>query len=224
MSTDLASAVTVPSSTPVYRRRRPELWAALGCAVSLALVCVVFVWTPPGQRVDGALLSRTQLGRGYVPGSALSETANELLRLLGNPLDWAAALVVLVLAGLALRRVWAGVAGAAVVLGSVVAARVLKELITRPDLDVVGSSTHNSFPSGHVAAVAGMVFAVLLVVPPRVRPWLVLPGVVGVMVVVGATMVAGWHRLSDGLGGVLIAATLYCLAVALMRRRSAALG
>lgn len=224
MSTDLASAVTVPSSTPVYRRRRPELWAALGCAVSLALVCVVFVWTPAGQRVDGALLSRTQQGRGYVPGSALSETANELLRLVGNPLDWAAALVVLVLAGLALRRFWAGVAGAAVVLGSVVAARVLKELITRPDLDVIGSSTHNSFPSGHVAAVAGMVFAVLLVVPQRVRPWLVLPGVVGVTVVVGATMVAGWHRLSDGLGGVLIAATLYCLAVALTRRRSAALG
>lgn len=223
MSTDLASAVTVSLPTRARRGRRPELWAALGCAVGLVLVCVAFVWTPAGQRADDALLSRTQQGRGFVPGSVLSETANEVLRLVGNPLDWAIALMAVVLAGLLLRRFWAGVAGAAVVLGSVVAARLLKELITRPDLDVVGSSTHNSFPSGHVAAFAGMVFAVLLVMPPRVRPWLVLPGAVGVTVVVGATMVAGWHRLSDGLGAVLVAATLYCLAVALTRR-SAALG
>lgn len=187
------------------------------------LVCVAFVWTPAGQRADGALLPRTERGRGYEQDPVLSEPAGEVLRLVGNPLHLVVALVAVVLVGLVLRRFWAGIAGVAVVLGSVAAARLLKELITRPDLDVVGSSTHNSFPSGHVAAFAGMVFAVLLVMPPRIRPWLVLPGAVGVTVVVGATMVAGWHRLSDGLGAVLVAATLYCLAVALTRR-SAALG
>jgi len=223
VSTDLASAVTVSLPTGARRGRRPELWAALGCAVGLVLVCVAFVWTPAGQRADGALLPRTERGRGYEQDPVLSEPAGEMLRLVGNPLHLVVALVAVVLVGLVLRRFWAGIAGVAVVLGSVAAARLLKELITRPDLDVVGSSTHNSFPSGHVAAFAGMVFAVLLVMPPRIRPWLVLPGAVGVTVVVGATMVAGWHRLSDGLGAVLVAATLYCLAVALTRR-SAALG
>ncbi|RZQ62491.1 phosphatase PAP2 family protein [Amycolatopsis suaedae] len=221
MSTDLASATTVPLHTRAVRRRRPELWAALGCVFGLALVCLVFVWTRTGQRIDGVLLPRAERGGGYEQRSALSEPAGAVLRLVGNPLLLAFALGAILLAGLLLRRLRAGAAGVAVVLGSIAAARVLKELIVRPDLDVIGSTTHNSFPSGHVAATAGLVFAVLLLVPPRVRPWLVLPGAAGIGVVVGATMVAGWHRLSDGLGAVLVAAILFCLAVAVTRRPAA---
>lgn len=214
------SAVTVPLRVRAERVRRPELWVALGCAVGFVLVCVAFVWTPAGQMIDGALLP--EAGRyGYQQDSVMIEPAESVLRLVGNPLRLAFVLGIVVLAGLVVRRFLAGVAGVAVVIGSVLAARVLKELIARPELDVIGSTTHNSFPSGHVAAAAGLVFAVMLVVPPQVRPWLVLPGVVWVGVVVGATMVAGWHRLSDGLGAVLLAATLYCLAVALTRRSAA---
>lgn len=214
------SAITVPLRARAERVRRPELWVALGCTVGFVLVCVAFVWTPAGQVIDGALLPQT--GRyGYPRDSVMIEPAESVLRLVGNPLRLAVVLGIVVLAGLIVRRFWAGVAGVAVVVGSVLAARVLKELITRPELDVIGSTTHNSFPSGHVAAAAGLVFAVMLVVPPHVRPWLVLPGVVWVAVVIGATMVAGWHRLSDGLGAVLLAATLYCLAVALTRRSAA---
>jgi hypothetical protein len=123
-------------------------------------------------------------------------------------------LVSVVLLGFAIRRPWAGVAGAGALLCSAAGSTVLKLAIPRPDLGVAGSTVHNSFPSGHVAAATGLVLAFLLVVPARARWWLAAPGAVVVSAVAAATMIADWHRFSDALGAVALASMMCCLAAA----------
>ena len=54
----------------------------------------------------------------------------------------------------------------------------------------------------------------MLVLPGWARRWLAVPGAAGVAVIASATMIAGWHRFSDVLGGVLLGVTVFCLAAA----------
>jgi membrane-associated phospholipid phosphatase len=187
------------------------LAAAAVCLLALALTCVVFVWTPGGQAFDGALLPMSERGASYQQDTPLLEPAKAVLALFGDEVLLGVVLLAVVLVG---RRSWASVAAVGVVLGSVAAARVLKEVVVRPDLDVVGSSTHNSFPSGHVAVATALLLAFALVLPPAARPWVLVPGSVAVVVVAASTMITGWHRLSDLVGGALVAGVLHCLAAA----------
>ncbi|MEO6090742.1 MAG: phosphatase PAP2 family protein [Umezawaea sp.] len=190
------------------------LVAACACLLALGLTAAVFVWTPGGQAFDTALLPLSERGASYEQDTALLAPAKALLAFFGDELVLGGVLLAVVLLS---RRLWTSVAAVVVVLGSVVAARVLKEVVVRPDLGVSGSSTHNSFPSGHVAVATALVLAFLLVLPPVAR-WIVLvPGVVLVMAIAAATMITGWHRLSDLVGGALVAGVLYCLAAALDR-------
>jgi hypothetical protein len=62
----------------------------------------------------------------------------------------------------------------------------------------------NTFPSGHATAATAIAVGAILVSPLRVR-WLVVPLAAGYAALVGhATQIAGWHRLSDAIGGVLL--------------------
>ncbi|HEX5590842.1 MAG TPA: phosphatase PAP2 family protein, partial [Candidatus Limnocylindrales bacterium] len=62
----------------------------------------------------------------------------------------------------------------------------------------------NDFPSGHSTIGAAVAVGLLLVAPDRLR-WLVLPaGALAAGFIGHATQVAGWHRLSGSLGGVLL--------------------
>jgi membrane-associated phospholipid phosphatase len=190
------------------------LAAAFACLLALGVTAAVFVWTPGGQSFDTALLPMSERGASYEQGTALLEPAKAVLAFFGDELVLG---VVLLAAVLVSRRLWTSVAAVGVVLGSVAAARVLKAVVVRPDLGVPGSSTHNSFPSGHVAAATALLLAFLLVLPPVARRIVLVPGVVLVLVVAAATMITGWHRLSDLVGGALVAGVLYCLAAALDR-------
>ncbi|MCS7483337.1 phosphatase PAP2 family protein [Umezawaea endophytica] len=195
--------------TPVLDRTstgRRFLVAAVVCLFALGLTCAVFVGTPFGQAFDSALLPLSERGASYEQDSALLEPAKAVLSVFGDRVVLAVVLLVVVLLS---RRLWTSVAAVGVVLGSVATARVLKEVVVRPDLDVVGSSTHNSFPSGHVAVATALLLAFALVLP---RWWVLVPGAVVVVVVAASTMITGWHRLSDLVGGALVAAVLYCLA------------
>jgi membrane-associated phospholipid phosphatase len=183
------------------------LLAALACLLGLGLICVVFVWTPAGQRLDQWLLPQT--GRG----SVLFGPAKALLSFAGDPIVLIALLAGVLVTGALSDRIRVALAGTAVVGCSIAGARVLKMLVSRPDLDVAGSTTHNSFPSGHVAAATGLVFAVLLMLPVRARWWCAVPGAAAVAAVGAATMIAGWHRLSDVVGAVFLAGALDCVAV-----------
>ena len=55
----------------------------------------------------------------------------------------------------------------------------------------------NSFPSGHVTAVASIAVGTLLVVPPLLRAPVVIASAVVVAVVGVSTLMAGWHRMAD---------------------------
>jgi membrane protein implicated in regulation of membrane protease activity len=100
-------------------------------------------------------------------------------------------------------------------------AGLAKQVITRPELGVVGSSTHNSFPSGHAAVATALLLSALLVVPGRARVWVAVPGATGVSGIAAATMIAGWHRFSDVVGSLLLVATLYFVAAAALARWTA---
>ncbi|MFI7604372.1 phosphatase PAP2 family protein [Micromonospora sp. NPDC049366] len=224
------STIARPVSDPPARRSLPPardgahpslplLGAAVCYLLALSVTCGVFLWTRAGQRLDGLLLPRAERGGGYEQRTALLGPARTVLDVFGDPMVLAALLGGVLLLGLLGRRLLAGAVGVAMVLGAVVVAGVAKSVLIRPDLQVESSTTHNSFPSGHVTAAAALLMAFLLVVPRWARPWVAVPGAVGVSVVASATMLTGWHRASDAVGGVLLAATLCCLASAALARR-----
>lgn len=201
----------------------PRLLAAAVCALlGLALTGAFFVWTYPGQWLDGVLLPRAERGGGYAQQSSLLDPARSVLAAFGRTTTLAGLLGAVLLVGFVGRRLLAGLAGVGTVVCAVLVAGATKSALLRPDLQVETSTTHNSFPSGHVAAAMTLLLAFLLVLPARARWWLALPGAAGVTVIAGATMIAGWHRFSDALGGVLLGVALFCLAAAVLAGRPGA--
>ncbi|MFD6682889.1 phosphatase PAP2 family protein [Micromonospora parva] len=219
------SLYSVGRSTPGPARPLPHaraavplglrlLAAALCGLLTLTLTAAVFVRTHPGQWLDGVLLPPAQRGGGYEQETVLVGPAKTVLATFGNPTLIAALLGVVLLVGVLRRRLVAGVVGVGVVVCAVLVAGAVKTQLPRPDLGIGSSTTHNSFPSGHVAAATALLLAFLLVLPGWARRWLAVPGAAGVSVIAAATMVAGWHRLSDVLGGVLLGVTVFFLAAA----------
>ncbi|WP_436494823.1 phosphatase PAP2 family protein [Actinokineospora sp. HUAS TT18] len=199
--------MTTTISRPVRQTSVPALLgAAAACVVGLLLTYLLFVRTAAGQWVDQLMLSDYR-GKPRFAEEVLAATLDVTLVLL---------VVVLVIGALG-GRWWRGIAGIGVMLGAVGVARLLKATLSRPDLDIAGSTTHNSFASGHVAAAAGLLVAFLLVVPAAVRPWIGVLGGLGVAMVAWATVEAGWHRPSDVVGAVLIAAALALVVAAVAR-------
>ncbi|MER7891647.1 phosphatase PAP2 family protein [Micromonospora sp. NPDC094482] len=201
---------------------RPLLGAALCYLIALGLTCLFFLFTRVGQWLDGLLLPRAERGGGYQQQTVLVGPAKTVLAHFGNPLLLAALLGAVLLVALLRRRPVAGVVAVGLVLGAVAVAGAAKSVLPRPDLQVQSSTTHNSFPSGHVAAATALLLAFMLVLPGWARRWLAVPGAVGVSVVASATMIAGWHRFSDAFGGVLLSVALFCLAAAVLEHRRTA--
>ena len=101
--------------------------------------------------------------------------------------------------------------------GANTTAQVLKRVLDRPDL--LGSlayATGNSFPSGHVALVASLAFAVVLILPRGVRTLMALLASFVVAAVAVSTMSLAWHRLADVVGGMLIALAWASLSTAIL--------
>ncbi|MFI6781585.1 phosphatase PAP2 family protein [Micromonospora sp. NPDC050276] len=190
------------------------LAAALCGLVALALTGAAFVRTDSGQWLDGVLLPRAERGGGYEQQTVLVDPAKSVLATFGDPTLIAVLLGVVLLVGVLRRRLVAGVVGVGTVVCAVLVAGAVKSALPRPDLQIESSTTHNSFPSGHVAAATALLLAFMLVLPGWARRCLAVPGAAGVSVIAAATMIAGWHRFSDVLGGVLLGVTLCCLAAA----------
>ncbi|MEU1588246.1 phosphatase PAP2 family protein [Micromonospora sp. NPDC005710] len=221
----IRSSYSVGRSTPGPARPLPHaraavppgrrlLAAALCGLFFLALTGAVFVRTTAGQWWDGLLLPRAERGGGYEQQTVLVDPAKSVLATFGDPTLIAVLLGVVLLVGVLRRRLVAGVVGVGVVVCAVLVAGAVKSALPRPELQIESSTTHNSFPSGHVAAATALLLAFMLVLPGWARRWLAVPGAAGVSVIAAATMIAGWHRFSDVLGGVLLGVTVFCLAAA----------
>lgn len=164
-------------------------------AVSVWLVYRAMVGTSVGQHVDEALLQRSSL-------TSVSATAqlNHALGLVSLASMALAVAAVTAFAALR-RRADLAVAALVVVAGANLSTQVLKAGLDRPDL---GWGTVNSFPSGHVTVVASLAVAALIVSQLWLRAVLVVPAVLAVAFTAAGTVVAGWHRPSDGVGAVLV--------------------
>jgi membrane-associated phospholipid phosphatase len=171
------------------------LVVAVLAAAGAVLVYKLFVLTSLGQAVDNAaLLSRVHHPRvDPVLGRALNGTTLASVVL---------ACLVAAAIGLLRKRVDLAVGAAFMVLGANGSVELLKDHLTRPDLDHFPAP--NSFPSGHTAAAASVVYALVLVLPRAVRGMVALVGFVYVTVIAIATVWAQWHRPSDTIAAMLI--------------------
>ncbi|MEO5873725.1 MAG: phosphatase PAP2 family protein [Streptosporangiaceae bacterium] len=196
--------------------------AGSACLVLAAAVYGLAVWTPTGQRFEDAVLQAAD-------GSPHRTGALSLL----SPWTMVAALALVASAGLRRGGRPAACAAAAIAVGPVLTARLLRRLLVRPALfdpgprhrhilDAVDHQQNQSFPSGHTAAALGVMCALVLVTPHRFRP--VVFALTSAAVGVGALSVtAGMHRPSDTVGSGCLVLAWLCAALVLLGRRSALL-
>jgi hypothetical protein len=94
-------------------------------------------------------------------------------------------------------------------------------LLPRPELIAHDPRiAHNSFPSGHTTIAMSVLFGLVIVVPYRWRGFTLFVTVSYAVGIGEATVVAQWHRLSDTIGGDMVALAVGCLAMAVVARRS----
>ncbi|MBO3100852.1 phosphatase PAP2 family protein [Cellulomonas sp. zg-ZUI168] len=175
----------------------------------------VFVDTLAGQQVEnaalqGALYGQTQLWR----------VAERVLDVVS--VGFIAIVLIAAMLIAAVRRRWSlAIQVAVLMIGANLTTRVLKNWIfDRPDLGIE-ASYGNTLPSGHTTAAASVSVALLLVVPPRVRPWAAVLGA-GYTTATGvSTLIGQWHRPSDVVAAVLVVLAWTAIASALVARAPA---
>jgi membrane-associated phospholipid phosphatase len=173
------------------------LLVALVCALGTYLVHRVFVGTVGGQWLDQVVLERASDLRG-VAGPARTLLSDAVF----TPIVTLGCLVLVVVAFVR-RTAWQGVAALLLVAGANVTTEVLKlHVFQRPDLLQLGAP--NSMPSGHTTAVSSLALALALLAPPALRLPAAVLGLTGSTLVGVATVVAGWHRLSDVAAALLV--------------------
>lgn len=196
----------MPTSTaPTTGTSRPR-WSTPLVLVVLLVVVFVALWaashlTVAGQRADAGAF------RTVAP---LHDAGRDLAGALRRGLPVAAAAVVAALGLVAIaRRAWRDLLAAVLVAAGTVGVAIgLRELLVRPDLGGFGYA-HQTFPSGHVAAVAGLCVAGWVLWPwASSRPAAGWAGLVLTGVAAFASVVTYAHRPSDVVGSLLVAATV----------------
>jgi membrane-associated phospholipid phosphatase len=170
---------------------------ALCCAFATYVVHRVFVGTEVGQTADQALMEKA----AALP-VAVAHAAESVLSLFTIPFVLAVCAVPPLVAALR-RSPWHAVAALVLVGGANITTQVLKDhVFERPDLLALGAP--NSLPSGHTTVVASVMLGLLLIVPSAWRRPVAVAGTTATLLVGVATIVAGWHRLSDVAAALLV--------------------
>ncbi len=175
---------------------------SLAAGAVVVLLYMLLVLTPQGQRIDDDLLEVIR---------ADDLTRHELtsaLHLINVSTIVVFIAVVLLIAWLR-QRSKIGLVATGGFVAAIVLAETLKAILPRPVYQVeldeeVGKAGIDTFPSGHSTIIAAGVIALLWAWGVRSRlAWGI--GAVVVLVVAGSTVVAGWHRISDAIGGIALA-------------------
>ena len=191
------------------RRVAAALLVALLAAAGVGVTWRVFVGTEQGQAVDQAALDGAHIGQ-----NRLWDVAEPVLDVVSVGFI-AAAVVACAVIAFARRRWGLALVAAGVLAGANVTTRVLKYwVLDRPDLGY--GPEFNTLPSGHTTAAASVAAAVLLVVPPRARPWAAVLGGAYAGATGVSTLVGQWHRPSDVVAGLLVVLAWGALACAVL--------
>jgi membrane-associated phospholipid phosphatase len=206
-------AATAPGRVSGATSRVVALRLAVAAVLAFALtlaVYVVMIRTTLGQRVDDAGLTGSFLQRSSARQNditALQEITRDSLFVV---------LVVLAGIGVLRRRPRLGVMVAVTAGASVLVVDALKwKVLTRPHL-IGGFLNSNTFPSGHTATAVACALALIVVCPPRWRGAASLVAGTYAWLTAARVQTAGWHRLSDALGGALVAFAVVALGAALL--------
>ncbi len=167
----------------------------------------------------GQLVGELILG-GRPASSAIVADAEQVLATLSRTSLIIGTLCVITIA-LAQRRRWLAAAATVAIVGANASTQVLKIVILdRTDLlDGLFYPLPNSFPSGHATAAASIAVGALLVLPPLLRAPTVIVSSIVVAVVGVSTLLAGWHRMADAVGGVFVATAWGAAAGAILGSR-----
>ena len=191
---------TTPVATAPQSVRR-LLLVAVASAAGVGLLYVAAVRSPLGQALEDLVL----WGRPTGDAEAVELAWRALATL--NLAVAAGATAGLAGVALAVGRPFLAFGVVVAIAGANLTTQLLKEVVLdRPNL--VGSGAYaygNSFPSGHVTLAASLALAALLVAPRRLRSLVALGGAAYVGVVGISTLTAGWHRLADAVGAILVA-------------------
>lgn len=189
------------------RQIKAPLLASAACLVGVVALGAAADDLGPLRRLD----LRSVLRFEHQADKADS-VANVLVHL-GDPAVFLALSIVLVLSGFYLGRGRATVAALVLLAGANLTTQVLKVLFENPHLlyeprfDLTrtnGFPGRNSFPSGHVTAVASIAAAALLIVPEPHRMTAAAIGLLATAAVGVSVVVLGWHFPTDVAGGLLV--------------------
>ncbi|GIJ23871.1 phosphatase PAP2 family protein [Micromonospora lutea] len=176
-------------------------------------VAFIAVWrialhTEAGQWIDTVALTGNRIGRDHI-----EEPVDRILNAM-SVVSLLAATVMIGFIALIRGRVALAVAATLLIAGANVTTQLLKYGLGRPDygIDLERAYVGNSLPSGHTTVAGSVAVALVLVLPPKARPFAAVIGA-GYAAAAGvATLSAGWHRPSDAVAAFLVVGVWAALA------------
>jgi membrane-associated phospholipid phosphatase len=188
------------------------LLAALGCAVGVGLLGLLFYQSARFNQYDTTLTSHLLAPSDSSLGSLAGIAADG-----GNGGPLALGLLLTVALGLLWRRPWHLAAGVAVFVLANVTTQLMKLVLAHPRLQgALGASypVDIGYPSGHTTAAFSLGFALWVTTPPRWRAWSAVLGLAYGTAVGLGVIIAGWHYVSDVIGAVMVVGFWGALALA----------
>jgi membrane-associated phospholipid phosphatase len=193
----------------------PPLLLSILCALGLAAIYVVSFRWGRGHGADSAALE------GFVGLDRPSVFAvTDRFAHLADPLPFALLLVACACIALARGRFGLAIAVVVAAVGANLSTQILKPLLADPRFAAfLGSDqiSEGSWPSGHATASMSIALALILVSPPRARPFAAALGAIYALGVSFSILIMAWHYPSDVIGGYLVAGTWMLAAGALTR-------
>ncbi len=189
--------------------RRPLLIAAASAALA-GVVYLVIAHVAFAQRIDARVLEDAMAHQTYERATLASQVIAFF-----DPASFALLLAFLVGGAVLAGRTRAGIAVGAAVLGAEITAQLLKPLLAvqRP-YPADHYMPAAAWPSGHTTAAVSLLFGLLIVLPPRLRPPVAVIGGGFAALALGSLVFLGSHYPSDVLGGILVSAAWCAVALA----------
>lgn len=184
-----------------FMMRARNLFTSIFLFLCFGLLFHFAITTRNGQIFDGALLYSNLGHEALKPFFLKVLQGTEYVVIIG--------FLILIIIGVAKQKYADTIFLIFAVILSNVATQYLKHyFFMRPDLDV-SYVIKNSYPSGHVALIVSVFFALLLVSPFVYKIFFKWIAFLTISFFAFAVCVARWHRLSDVIGSILLCTAIF---------------